>query len=266
MNASLGALIFASFSLKGAEELSTYEVPESTKDVHEEQFYNDSCRYESALSKLQIVFVVDKSGSQGAPDAHPQGLSTGKGMLGDTWTQWDNTFYAAKYLAESVFEYDADGKVPLVFFGYNAEDKVVENAGQMLVAFKKNKPTRETTNLLDALQLGFNKYSKPSSPDEKILFIVLTDGCPNPGQPAQVKSLIQRHIQANHFSGDQFNILFLRIGDDPGAVAFLQDLDDCKDIGDWVDTKSDNMMYQMGPKNLILNAIYEHLDSKYQEQ
>lgn len=31
------------------------------------------------------------------------------------------------------------------------------------------------------------------------------------------------------------------------------------------DTKSDNMMYKMGPKNLILNAIHEHLDAQYAE-
>ena len=35
-----------------------------------------------------------------------------KGMLGDSWTQWDNTFYAAKYLADTR---NFDGKVALVF-------------------------------------------------------------------------------------------------------------------------------------------------------
>ena len=34
---------------------------------------------------------------------HPSKETPSKGMYGATWTQWDNTFYAAKYLAESLW-------------------------------------------------------------------------------------------------------------------------------------------------------------------
>ena len=243
-----------------AAELSTYEVPEQTKDSHEESFYEKSFNHEEALNNLQIVLIVDKSGSQQAPDSHPVSDTPAKGMLGDAWTQWDNTFYAAKYLAESIYEYDADGVVPLVFFGNDANIVEAKGVGQMLVAFKKNKPPREPTNLVSALQTAFEKYSTPQKDGERILFIVLTDGAPNAGQPEQVKQLIKENITKK-----TLNILFVRIGDDPGAVNFLEHLDNCAEIGDSVDTKSDNMMHKMGPKNLILNAIFEHLDKEYSE-
>ena len=60
--------------------------------------------------------------------------------------------------------------------------------------------------------------------------------------------------------GDRLNVLFIRIGDDPGAIDFLQDLDDCARIGDNVDTKSDNEAFVLGPRCLVLNAIFEHLE------
>jgi hypothetical protein len=259
---SLLCLVLNSFTFYAASEMTKYEVSDAKKSAHEEIFYEKSYKYEDALRSLQIVLIVDKSGSQQAPDQHPVTDTPSVGMIeGSGWTQWDNTFFAAKYLAESIFEYDADGKVPLIFFGHQANDKEVKSIGEMLVSFKKNKPTNETTNLVSALRLAFEKYSTPTKEGEKILFIVLTDGSPNPGQEGEVKSLIASNIKKD----EALNLLFVRIGDDPGAKRFLSDLDDCKEVGEVVDTKSDNMMHKMGPKNLILNAIYEHLDSQYVE-
>ena len=248
-----------------ADDLSKYEVPENVKEQHEECFYEKSYNYEDALRKLQLVLIVDKSGSQQASDSHPLNENQTKGIFGNRWTQWDNTFYAAKYLAESIFEYDADGHVPLVFFGHEATSVEAKSIGQMLLSFKKEKPTNETTNLVSALQLAFEKYSSPSSEDEKILFIVLTDGSPNSGQEPVVEKIIEENLKKNGIKDEALNILFVRIGDDPGAVQFLNNLDNSTCVGDVVDTKSDNMVYQMGPKNLILNAIFEHLDKEYQE-
>jgi hypothetical protein len=51
-------------------------------------------------------------------------------------------------------------------------------------------------------------------------------------------------------------------------LILLNSLDNSKHIGDVVDAvdaKSENMVYKMEPKNLILNAIFEQLDSQYQE-
>jgi hypothetical protein len=259
---SLCCFFANSFTFYAAEEMSKYEVPDATKSAHEENFYEKSYQHEDALKSLQLVLIVDKSGSQQASDKHPVKDTPSTGMIeGRGWTQWDNTFVAAKYLAESIFEYDADGKVPLVFFGHDANDKEVKSIGEMLVNFKKNKPTNETTNLVAALSLAFEKYSTPTKEGEKILFIVLTDGSPNPGQEDTVKQLIASNIKKD----EGLNILFVRIGDDPGAKRFLSDLDDSAEVGGVVDTKSDNMMHTMGPKNLILNAIFEHLDSQYSE-
>ena len=259
----LSLLFFTTYSLEFfANEMKQYEVSEEKKDQHEEQFYEKSYQHEDALKNLQLVLIVDKSGSQQAADTHPSADTPSTGMIeGRGWTQWDNTFYAAKYLAESIFEYDADGKVPLIFFGHQANHKEVKSIGEMLVNFKKNKPTNETTNLQAALELAFKNYSTPTKQGEKTLFLVLTDGSPNSGQEEWIKKLIGKNIKKD----EGLNILFVRIGDDPGATQFLQSLDDDPTIGEVVDTKSDNMMHKMGPKNLILNAIFEHLDSQYSE-
>ena len=120
-----------------------------------------------------------------------------------------------------------------------------------------------TTNLLGALEYAFREELPTYSHDEGILFIVMTDGEPDSGQAPRIQRLIRDKLPPLDPSGDRLNVLFIRFGDDPSAIKFLQNLDDCREIGAWVDTKSDNAVYEMGPDNLIANAIYEHLDSQY---
>ena len=114
--------------------------------------------------------------------------------------------------------------------------------------------------MYDAMVLAFDRYANDL---ENVLFIVLTDGEPISGQHDRIKQLIQQRLTRSDPKGNRLNMLFIRFGDDQGAIRFLRDLDDCQEISQTVDTKSDNAMYQMGPKNLILNAIHEHLDAQY---
>lgn len=124
-------------------------------------------------------------------------------------------------------------------------------------------PTNQSTNLLEAMQVAFNDQLMKPDP---LLFLIITDGQPNPGQEKEIKRLIKARLPAVDPTGDRVNILFIRIGDDQGAITFLKNLDDCKSIGDWVDTKSDNAVYQMGPENILMNAIFEHLDGQFQDE
>jgi len=247
-------------SLNDGENL--WEIPPEMMEHHECLFYEQSMDYEDILRDLQLVLLVDHSGSMCQLDEDPCGRTRTHGMVdGRGWTRWDNLFQVSKYLAKSILEYDKDKMIPIIFFGHRAEEKIVHSAGQMLVEFKRYKPVdRQSTNLFDALRIAFERHIT----HENTLFVVLTDGAPNNGTQESIKRLIQERVASVDPKGHRLNILFLRLGDDPGALSFLQYMDDCQEIGANVDTKSDNAVYQMGPKNLLLNAIYEHLDHLYQ--
>ena len=241
-------------------DASAYEIPPEMRRRHEKQFNDESRSYEDSLRDLQLVLIIDRSGSMRAPDEDGTGAGKSSGMIArGQWTRWDNVFQAAKYLVDSLFQYDKDGKIPVVFFGDESEEVIATSVDQLLDSFKSRRPTNECTNLLSALNLAFARHVT----GEPTLFICFTDGCPNRGQEPHIKSAIHHFLSTNDPPGERLNILFLRVGDDPGAIAFLRDLDDCPEIGNNCDTKSDNAMYAMGPKNLILNAIHEHLDAMY---
>ena len=111
-----------------------------------------------------------------------------------------------------------------------------------------------------ALEMAFNRDLS-----HRILFIVLTDGEADNDQKPLIKRLIELRLTHHDLAGDRLNVLFVRIGDDFKARMFLRDLDDCREIGQSVDTKTDNLIYEMGPRNMILNAIHEHLDDRFKE-
>ncbi|KAG2374351.1 hypothetical protein C9374_010921 [Naegleria lovaniensis] len=238
-----------------------YEIPSSMQHRHQEQFYQHSYKMEDALQGLQLVLLVDKSGSMKTVDEDATGQGRTNGMIKQNeWTRYDNVFQVAKYLAESVFEYDANGSVPIFFFDNNVVEEEATSIGQMLVKFRNHKPQNGSTNMLEALRMAFDRHLNNR---ENILFIVFTDGCPNAGQEIKILDLIHKKVVKSDPTGNRVNILFIRHGDDQGAIEFLQYLDDCQLIGENVDTKSDNAIFAMGPKNVILNAIFEHLDEEF---
>eukprot|EP00009_Paramoeba_aestuarina_P003014 CAMPEP_0201509530 /NCGR_PEP_ID=MMETSP0161_2-20130828/2560_1 /ASSEMBLY_ACC=CAM_ASM_000251 /TAXON_ID=180227 /ORGANISM="Neoparamoeba aestuarina, Strain SoJaBio B1-5/56/2" /LENGTH=315 /DNA_ID=CAMNT_0047904507 /DNA_START=105 /DNA_END=1048 /DNA_ORIENTATION=+ len=239
-----------------AGQMENYEIPPEIEQRRNNIFETTSKQHEKVLEDLQIVLIVDKSGSMRHNDENFTGKQN-PGFEGGPWTRWDNTFLLAKDLADSLFQYDKDSEIPVIFFGNNVKALKATSSSQLLSLFKKNAPTTETTNLLAALRTAFVQNINA---EEQTLFIVLTDGRPNQGQEKKVKDLIHEMVTKEDPSGDRLNVLFIRIGDDPGAIEFLQDLDDCIKIGDNVDTKSDNEAFALGPRCLVLNAIFEHLE------
>ncbi len=240
---------------------SSFELSEEAKVRHEIDFCNKTtAEMEAKLGQLQLVLLIDCSGSMTTADQDGFGLNRTAGLQGK-WTRWDNCFQTVKCLAESMFEYDKDGKIPTIFFSKGAEEFVFSSVDELYDTFKSKVP-RQTTNLLAACEVAFSKYINEN---DNTLFIVLTDGAPNEGQEPKIKELIKNTVCKADPKGERINILVVRHGDDAGAKRFLQDLDDSADIGKNVDTKSDDAVNVMGPKNLILNAIYEHLDDKYKD-
>jgi len=216
------------------------------------QIVNDNILY-----NLQLVFLIDKSGSMRTKDKDPLGENDTGFNINDGWTRYDNV---CKFLAKSIeglMEYDFDKRIPICFFGNSYNSYTLTNINtirNLKSCLARNYPTDETTNLKDSLDFCFYENEKLNN-NIHTLYVIFTDGCPNDSHT--IKPMIQRHIKTN----DKFNILFIRVGDDVGAINFLKNLDDDKDIGEYIDTKSDNCAYIFGMKNLLLNAIYEHLDN-----
>jgi len=99
---------------KELEEI--WELPQEMKDQHETEFYNRSGNMESELYNLQLVLIIDHSGSMLQQDEDGSGQGRSKGMTPrNWWSRFDNLFQVTKYLAESLFEYDKDKKYSTLF-------------------------------------------------------------------------------------------------------------------------------------------------------
>jgi Tol biopolymer transport system component len=243
--------------------LVNYQVPTDIRERHRFIFQDKSIHFKDTLTDLQIVLLVDRSGSQGAKDRYPfENLPVPSGMnKHGLWTQWDNTFLMVNYLAETIFRHDKDKQVHTIFFGSKVDESVVTDHQELLEEFDKCSPSG-STNLLDAVKLAFEKYI-PNDISQKTLFIVLTDGMPNPEKTKPfINELIREKISRVDLQGKRLKILFIRSGDDRGAKEWLRKLDREEDFSRNIDLRADDMILKMGPENLILNVFHEHLEAK----
>lgn len=208
---------------------------------------------ESELYNLQLIFLIDISGSMQEDDVDPEG--TGKdGLLGrGRWTRYDNMVKILRNMIGELIKFDKDHQIPCYFFNNRVQRVVLSDPNLLIAQVRSHTPGGST-----ALHLAFHEALQELNDVENFLFIVFTDGVPD--NHAMVSSLIQNEIYVRDPSGNRINILFLRFGDDPGAIKFLQDQDDHPVYGGNVDHKSDNAAYLLGPKLLVLNALYEAIE------
>lgn len=186
------------------------------------------------LGDRDYTIIVDKSGSMQTGDRN------GK-------TRWQNAHETTFGLAAALEKHDPDG---ITVYAFSNKFKRYDNT----TAAKVNKIWEEetpngSTNLAAVLADAAQQFkAKKASGNLKAggeLFVVMTDGEPDSESDVE-KEII---ALANSLDRDEeCAILFVQVGDDPGATRFLQRLDDnlvargakfdivdtikCQDVGD----------------------------------
>ena len=238
-----------------AFEQSQYEYTPETRLRQEAHFVESGLdKNESELYNLQLVFLIDISGSMQERDVDPEG--TGKdGTFGrGQWTRYDNMLKILRNMSADLHKFDKDGKIPVYFFNNEVKKVDITDPNLLIAQVRMMKPGGST-----AMHLALKQAVNDQINDiDNILFIVFTDGVPD--DTRAVATIIENDIYRKDPRGDRLNILFVRFGDDRGAIQFLNDQDDHPVYGESVDHKSDNAAYILGPKLLVLNALYERIE------
>lgn len=222
--------------------------PEVIPDMAETQ--SETRDLEKEALARQYVLCIDRSGSMGWPD-------------GST-TRWESARRAVEKLVEAVYRHDVDSSVPLYLFDH----EVVfvgecTDPGQMRNVFEDYQP-RGTTDLAKCLDVAMEEYCGRKRVNYEVCpgttFIVVLDGMADDKEA--VKRVMRKFADpdngyvANH---TQVAVSFLQIADDPGATAFLQELDDgFAGTPDIIDTKKDDILsLPGGVDKLLRDAIFD---------
>ncbi|NRA47455.1 MAG: VWA domain-containing protein [Oligoflexales bacterium] len=225
------------------------------------------------LSAREIFIMVDRSGSMGLSDENPTGRSTW-----GNWSRWDSARVAAESISELAISLDADNKVELIFwsgggFGLKTKKRTMSGVNDISKMFKKYGPNGSTP-LAEALQDVYKSRLKSLlKKGEPFTVLILTDGAPD--NEYEVKEFFAKIIRENDLEKPGRQTLaafsFIRMGDDPSAIHFLEDLDDnlVKQLNvsvDIVDTKEDNFLFGtgkfvnhqgIGPLAVFWDAIFD---------
>lgn len=166
---------------------------------------------ENAIAKLteyDFVVVVDASGSMAEPV-----------KAGSTRSRWDAVQESALVFARDVGKLDADGIDVVIFNGSSITSHAGVTADTIKDAFATRSP-RSTTPLAEALTEALKLAGKS---DKKDFIVVFTDGVPD-DQAAAAKVIVDAANKQE--TDDALTILFIQVGDDAGATAYLRKLDD----------------------------------------
>jgi Mg-chelatase subunit ChlD len=161
----------------------------------------------SILTEYDFIAMVDASGSMGSEDA-PNGRSR--------WAYMQET---AEAFCRDIQKLDSDG-IGLVVFGGSQIDSydgvTVDKVGEV---FRSRSP-RGSTPLAEALTSALKLAGKSNKKDFIICF---TDGVPD-DQDAVARVI--REASNKQDSDDALTILFVQVGRDQAATAYLKKLDD----------------------------------------
>lgn len=162
----------------------------------------------SKLSEYDFIVVIDKSGSMGEP-VKP----------GSSVTRWDAVQESAMTFVRDIEKIDSDGLGLVLFSGSSIATYDGVTSQTIRDAFASNSP-RGSTPLAEALTAALGLAGKS---DKKDFVIVFTDGVPDDKAAAAKVIADASHKQD---TDDALTILFVQVGNDAGAAAYLKQLDD----------------------------------------
>lgn len=158
------------------------------------------------LSEYDFIVVVDASGSMSTED-----------MKGKS--RWDHMQETVGAFARDIGKIDGDGIGLVVFGGSNVQPFDGVTAGKLDEIFTSRSP-RGGTPLAEALTAALGLAGKS---DKKDFILVITDGVPDDKSAA---ADVIRAASNKLESDDELTILFVQVGHDAGATAYLKSLDD----------------------------------------
>lgn len=162
----------------------------------------------ATLTEYDFIVAIDTSGSMGEPV-----------KAGSTITRWESVQEAAMTFIRDIEKMDDDGIGLVLFGGSNIQSFDGVNSAKAREAFANNSP-RGGTPLAEALSAALNLAGKSAKKD---FIIVFTDGVPNDQAAA---AQVIRAASNRQESDDALTILFIQVGDDAQATAYLKSLDD----------------------------------------
>lgn len=191
------------------------------------------------LTEYDFIVVVDVSGSMSEED-----------MPGNK-SRWDHMQETVGSLAREISKTDTDGLGLVIFGGSNIQAFDGVAASKLGEIFGQRSP-RGSTPLAEALTSALSLAGKS---DKKDFILVITDGVPDDRAAA---AEVIRKASHQQETDDALTILFVQVGRDAAATAYLKSLDDdltgCKfDIVD-VKTIEEAENFQTAA-DLILSAI-----------
>lgn len=160
----------------------------------------------ASLSEYDFIAVIDASGSMGTEDM--------KGR-----SRWAYMQETAAAFCRDMEKLDSDGIDVVVFNGTGIESFQGVTSAKVAEIFASRQP-RSSTPLAEALTAALKLAGKS---DKKDFIIVFTDGVPDDKAAAAKVIRDQSNKQA---SDDDCTFLFVQVGYDKDASAYLKMLDD----------------------------------------
>lgn len=158
------------------------------------------------LSEYDFIIAIDASGSMGEEDMNGR-------------SRWDYMQETATAFARDMAKIDSDGLGLVVFSGNNIDSYDGVGVDKIKQVFNERHPSGSTP-LAQALTSALKLAGKS---DKKDFIIVFTDGVPDDKAAAAKVILEQANKQA---TDDELTFLFVQVGRDAGASAYLRMLDD----------------------------------------
>lgn len=161
-----------------------------------------------SLTEYDFVVVIDTSGSMGEPV-----------KAGSNVSRWDAVQESALTFVRDIEKLDSDGLGLVLFGGSNIKSFDGVGTDAVREAFAASGP-RGGTPLAEALTAALKLAGKS---DKKDFIIVFTDGVPDDKAAA---AKVIRDASNKQETDDSLTILFVQVGDNADATAYLKSLDD----------------------------------------